>query len=380
MDGERDGFAYLEELKQKNRGTVPSFSSFAMYLEEKARKQGVPLSGQFELTPLCNFRCGMCYVQLNGNQLSQPLLSADQWKELMSAASGAGMLRATLTGGECLAYPCFEEVYEHLQSLGCEVTVMTNGSLLDEQRVAYFLQHRPGMICITLYGNSEEAYERVTGCRAFEKTVSHIWAVRAAGLPLELSVTPNRLLGEDVFETIRLAKELSPAVRVNAWLTAPREETGRSEQAADLTEDDYIRIFRFRNELDGIPCIECPAEKLPRPGGPVLEGTAHGLQCGGGRSSFSISWKGVMSPCNELEMIKAYPMKTGFDPAWRIVHEAAVQWPRAKACEGCAYEEACVKCAGRLIQFCHPGERSPRLCEQILRFVQHGIYRIPDCE
>ena len=46
MDGERDGFAYLEELKQKNRGTVPSFSSFAMYLEEKARKaeQGLPLA------------------------------------------------------------------------------------------------------------------------------------------------------------------------------------------------------------------------------------------------------------------------------------------------------------------------------------------------
>ena len=32
------------------------------YLHSKAIKMGIPISGNFELTSRCNFRCEMCYV------------------------------------------------------------------------------------------------------------------------------------------------------------------------------------------------------------------------------------------------------------------------------------------------------------------------------
>ena len=374
-----DGFAYLEALRKQADGAAPGFSSFAMYLEQKARKQGIPLSGQFELTPLCNLNCRMCYVHLTGEQMPHPLLTAEQWNGLISQACRAGMLRATLTGGECLSYPGFQAVYEHLQSEGCEVTVMTNGTLLDERWMDFFLRHRPGLICVTLYGDSEDAYERVTGQRAFKTTVSHIRALREAKLPLQISVTPNRLLGEDVYGTIRLARELCPSIRVNASLTQPRPETGRADQVTDLDDEAYIRIFRFRNELNGIVCKEFPADQLPKPGGPRHEGKICGLLCGGGRSSFSIDWQGVMSPCNELEMVRAFPFRDGFEQAWQFIHQAAEQWPRAIECDGCAYSPVCEKCAGKWLQFSKPGVRSPALCERTMHYVQQGIYSIPEC-
>lgn len=380
MDETRDGFAYLETLRRNGQGMQPSFSAFAQYLDTKARAQGVPLSGQFELTPLCNFQCRMCYVQMAGSQLSQPLLTADQWKDLMAQAVEAGMLRPILTGGECLAYPGFREVYEHLQALGCEITLMTNGALLDQTWVDYFLRRRPGMICITLYGDSNEAYQRVTGHAAFDTVVRNIRAIREAGLPLTISVTPNRYLGEDVFGTLRLAKELCPALRVNAWLTDPRGETGRDGQIGDLTQSDYIRIFRYRNQLEGIPCTEYPLDQLPPTGGPSREGSPRGLTCGGGRSSFSVDWKGVMSPCNELEMIRAYPLRDGFGPAWAIINRAANEWPRAIECEGCAYAPICVRCAGRTLRYTKPGTRSTALCGETLQMVHQGVYRLPECE
>ena len=31
----------------------------------KARRECIPINGLFELTPLCNFRCRMCYVRLD---------------------------------------------------------------------------------------------------------------------------------------------------------------------------------------------------------------------------------------------------------------------------------------------------------------------------
>ena len=380
MNGSGDGHAFLKELREKDRKRKPSFSDFTDFLEEKARAQGVPLDGQFELTPLCNFRCGMCYVHLTEAQMCRPLLTAAQWNDLITQACRKGMLRATLTGGECLTYPGFRAVYEHLESLGCEVEVFTNGALLNERWLEYFSRRPPAGIHITLYGDSEDAYQRVTGHRAFETVLGHIRAISEAGLPLRINVTPSLLLGEDVFGTIRLARELCRNVTVNAMLSAPRPETGRSEQVLDLDEDFYIRIMKYDQELQGIRIPPCPAGGLPAPGGPECGKVCLGLRCGGGRSGFNINWQGVMNPCNMLETVQAYPLEIGFEAAWRQINQAANNWPRASACEDCAYAGVCDSCAGRVLRFAEPGEWPHALCERTKRFVLQGVYASPDCE
>lgn len=50
------------------------------------------------------------------------------------------MIGATLSGGECLTYPGFKELFLYLHSLGCEVSVFINGILLDQEWVDFFRQ------------------------------------------------------------------------------------------------------------------------------------------------------------------------------------------------------------------------------------------------
>ena len=375
-----NGFEFLKALKERTPRESTGFSEFSSFMEGKARKMGIPLNGQFELTPLCNFRCGMCYVRLSEGQMSQKLLTPEQWKDLMSQAVEAGMLSATLTGGECLSYPGFKEVYEHLQHLGCDVDVLTNGSLLDEDWIRYFKEHRPGGIYITLYGDSEDAYERVTGQRTFGKVFKNLRKIKDEGLPLWISVTPCRELGEDVFGTIRLARELTRNMRINHLLFLPREETGRVPDFADLDADFYIRILKFLNELKGVHLDTCPAECLPAEGGPDPDKVIYGVPCGGGKSGFSVNWKGTMNPCNELQGIKAYPLETGFAEAWRQIREAVERWPRSSACDGCAYEDVCESCVGQMADFAEPGTWPRALCERTKHFVLEGVYPVPDCK
>ena len=256
----------------------------------------MPLNGQFELTPLCNFDCKMCYVHLDGDQLKgREILSVPVWKELMIQAWKAGMVKAALTGGECLAYPGFDELFLHLQSLGCEVPVMTNGLLLDEKRVEFFRKHRPACLQITLYGWNDDVYERVTGRRAFGTVLENVRRAMDAGLNVRLTVTPNRFLGEDVLETVRLGRGLAKDFHVNSAIFVPREETGRSHQRDDPDPDQYIRIARVMNEGKGRPLREIEAEKLPLIGGPHHTCAGRGLRCGGGRSSFVITWEKGLS-------------------------------------------------------------------------------------
>ena len=374
-----DGYGFLKALKEQTHRDQLTFSAVSTFLGQQARKMGVPLNGQFELTPLCNFRCGMCYVHLDPEQMCQPLLAPGQWKDLISQAVEAGMLHVTLSGGECLTYPGFREVYEHAQHLGCEVELFSNGFLLDADWVQYFKAHPPAGIHITLYGDSEDAYERVTGHRAFSTVVDNIRRLREENLPVRINVTPCQALGEDVFGTIRLAHQLSRNVLVNHLLSEPRSETGRAHSVQDLDDDIYIRIMRFQNELKGIRLQSCPAESLPAEGGPEPEGVRLGLLCGAGRSGFNLDWKGVMHPCNELECIAAYPLETGFAEAWSQIRKEAALWPRAAACEGCAYEPFCESCVGRVAAFAEPGNWPHELCKRTKRFVQQGVYPAPDC-
>ena len=128
MNGFRNGFEYLNKLRERTNTQDQPFYRYQNYLDMKAREKGVPLNGQFELTPLCNFDCKMCYAHLTPEQLQeQPIMSVPQWKDLMHQAWEMGMMKATLTGGECLTYPGFKELYLYLHSLGCEIIVLTNG-------------------------------------------------------------------------------------------------------------------------------------------------------------------------------------------------------------------------------------------------------------
>ena len=101
--------------------------------------------------------------------------------------------------------------------------MLTNGYLLDDRRIAFFRQHKPASIQITLYGWNNDVYERVTGQPAFDTVIENIRKAMDADLNVDLTVTPNRYLGEDVLETVRLGRCLDKGLVVNTNLFAPRE-------------------------------------------------------------------------------------------------------------------------------------------------------------
>ena len=376
-----NGFQYIEQLR-KNTGVKKNrFQELERYIGIKAREKGVPVTGQFELTPLCNLNCKMCYVHLSEEQMNgQSVLPVEKWKHLMYQAWEAGMITASLSGGECLTYPGFDEIYLYLHSLGCEVSVLTNGLLLDDKRIRFFMDHMPAFIQVTLYGWNDDIYERVTGRRVFETVKNNVMRALEAGLPLHLTLTPNIYLGEDLLETIRIAKQLCKKVIINNCFSIPREETGRSGQWDDVETELYIRAYQYSRKLDGYESIGIDEKMLPPSGGPCHETKECGLQCGGGRSSFMIDWKGTMMPCTDLLQICAYPLKDGFANAWLQVNKAANNWPRVPECIGCAYEKVCTTCAANMLKYAEPGKLPSAVCNRTKEMAKNGIVQIPECE
>ena len=66
----------------------------------------------------------------------------ETWKKLIDDAHDAGMIYASLTGGECLTYPGFDDVYLYLRTKGIVPGILSNGLLMNEKRVQFLKKYR----------------------------------------------------------------------------------------------------------------------------------------------------------------------------------------------------------------------------------------------
>lgn len=364
----------LRQLDAQNITDHRRYKAVQRFLDSKARERGVPLSGTFELTPLCNLDCKMCYVHLNKEQMKgAQLLTTDQWKDIMQQAIDAGMMYATLTGGECLTYPGFKELYLFLRSKGIETAILSNGLLMDAEMVDFLKANPPALIQVTLYGASEEGYERVTGRRVFARVMENIKRIRDAEIPITIAVTPNAYM-TDGEEIIRLLHGEGLGYNINPGIIQPREETGR--MTADAEIELYVSLLKLQRELNGREIEpECEPESLPDIGGKQSE-SPKGVRCGAGRSSFSIDWRGGMKPCHTFPCGPLSVLETGFFEAWKRTNELANNYSRPAECEGCAYKGSCKHCVAEHASGAEAGHASPAICAWTQRMVAEGLLKL----
>lgn len=350
------------------------------YFSFQTRKKAVPYHGMFELTPLCNLNCKMCYVRLSPGQMGERrLLPAKTWIKIIDQAVEAGMMSASLTGGECLTYLWFDKIYLHMQALGIRTVVLTNGVLLDEERIRFFQRYPPALIQISLYGSSEEEYEQVCGARRFETVLANIKRAGEAKLPLFIAITPNRYLPDCGEALLRLVASLDIPYNINSCLFTPQPGTGREKDSVDMDLEAYIRLYTLRAQLNGITLSPVDPEELPEPA-EQSDKKVNGLLCGAGMNAFAIQWDGTMIPCSSLFHVREYPLQNGFETAWKTIHEASLRFPIPAECEACRYKSVCPACVAIHAQDAPPGHASPRQCLRARRLVESGLVRLSTLE
>ena len=366
----------IELVRILKKQGIPS-KDYSLYvnqlIERKARQYCVPLNGNFELTPYCNLDCKMCYVHLEGSQYRSGILTVAQWKSIIRQAYDLGMRRAALTGGECLTYPGFDDVYLYLKELGIDPGVMSNGILINEKRIEFFKKYPPRIIQISLYGSSDDAYERVTGHRVSHIVERHIRMLSDEGFTLKLAITPNSYMFEDIRALIEKAESFHVEYKINPRLNTPRENTGR--QAIDLTNDQYVELFKVIKDLNHKQLTPIDPEELPDESTSGIQ--KYGISCGAGRSTFSVYSDGSMGPCLALDNLKAFPLIDGFANAWKTINEMVSNYPVPLECSDCVYYERCLHCPALHKNILHSGHCNKAVCERTKAMISAGVYSLP---
>ena len=145
----------------------------------KAGAERIPLTGAFELLPICNFACKMCYVRKSRAEVEKAggLMDGKRWLEIAEDAAKCGLLFPLLTGGEPFLYEDFQEVFAGMQDLGMQVSINSNASRIDQNMARWLGRHTPPRINITLYGASDALRKRriLSECEKCRPMAETVW-------------------------------------------------------------------------------------------------------------------------------------------------------------------------------------------------------------
>lgn len=323
------------------------------YLHSKGRRLGLPIAGNFELTARCNFNCPMCYVHMSEEQVraSGRELTAAQWLDIAQAAKERGMIFVLLTGGEPLVRPDFFEIYRGMKEMGLLISINSNGSMLRGEILEKFIQDPPVRFNVSLYGGSNETYQRMCGRPVYDQVKENLRTLRQAGIDvsLNLSITPYNkddlpMIYADAMELgvhVRASSYMYPPVRVNGEQFGCGNRLSATEAARCSVTWDELRFteeeFRIRAENTRKLVNEhkegCPVE------------SGEGVTCRAGSSSFWMTWDGRMLPCGMMTTPEVYPLEVGFDAAWEQLRAATAAIRLPSACVDCSHKELCGVCA-----------------------------------
>lgn len=321
-----------------------TYNEFLKRVSDNSFEHDVPSKGSFELTPLCNLNCKMCYVHLQDPTIKEKLLSGKQWISLIQEAIDTGIVRVLLTGGEAMTHPDFWEIYMYLIDHGVAVQLKTNGVLLNEENIQRFVKYPPFQIDVSLYGCNSESYVAVTGVDAFERVKNNIRNAIDAGLNIRLMITPSNYLYPWIEDTLKLARSFDVSVDVNSTLLEPNENTGRHKADFDISAEKYLNTLKMKDDIFLPDYHREEKVTLGKTNRPHV--SEKGLYCSGGRTGFAINWDGIMVPCLAFprNVLFSDAVQKGFRKAWQEVNSGVKNYVIPKQCHSCAYNEKCHFC------------------------------------
>lgn len=332
------------------------------YLLKKGAKNRIPIEGTFELTPVCNMSCKMCYVRKTMSEVNQEgrLLTAEEWISIAEAAQKQGMIYVLLTGGEPFLRTDLNVILKGLHGLGLLVSINTNGTLIDESVIKWLMKYPPARVNITLYGSSDDTYKKLCnnpyGFTQVSKAIDLLMKNNIS-VKLNCSLTPQNK--DDLRGIIKFASVRNLPLQISTYMFPPLRRDHKSygknnrftpEEAA--YQNAQIIKYKYGQDILGRYLDEIPvglkilenylSEETP-------EIIPKKMGCFAAKSSFWVNWKGDLTMCGMIPGKANKLLNKEFMTAWKTVVDEADQILLPKTCSNCPAFEICRPCPANAV-------------------------------
>lgn len=318
---------------------IPEFSreEFERELVRKWLAERIPLIGSMELDLRCNLKCHHCYRE--GDWPSN-VLETEEVIRILDQIADAGTLWLLFTGGEIFLRRDFFDIYEHALKRGLILTLFTNGTMLSEKIADGLAERPPHSIEITLYGYTQETYEKVTGVAgSYAKCYRGVELLLERGLHLRLKTIVMKTNRHEFMDMVRFADDRDVHFKWDTMINPnfngsmtpcnvrlSPEETVEMDFALPARFEEFRDLFERQKDLTSNRVIPC----------------------GAGSRTFHIDPYGYMKMCTLMrepefslrEMSFRQVWEEMFPPVYSRVHNPE------HPCTSCNLSSLCGKCPG----------------------------------
>jgi radical SAM protein with 4Fe4S-binding SPASM domain len=338
-----------------------SYSDFGRRLRRWMGGRREPITGSMELTFRCNLRCVHCYVA-NGHGAvpGEEELSLAEIKDILDQLADAGCLWLLLTGGEPLVRPDFLDIYLAAKQRGFLIALFTNGTLLTPEVADVLAEYPPFKVEITLYGRTQETYERITGVSgSYARCMRGIELLLERDLRLKLKTMLMTLNKHELWDIQAFAEELGVDFRFDPMMNAavdgshdPLQYRLSPQEVVAFDQADPQRMEEWREFCDRFVGVR------PDP--------RYRYTCGAGISTFHIDPYGRLSVCM-IAREPEYDLRRGtFRQGWDEALLETRYQPAGDeyACNTCPLISLCGQCPGYAqLEHGDPERPVPFLCQ-----------------
>ena len=126
----------------------------------------------------CNFKCRQCFSKFG----TEKLLPMEGWKKIVdNCIAGADVDEFNIAGGEPILYPGLAELVKYIRSKGIKVSLITNGSLMDEEWIKNYARLYE-TIDFSVDSLDDETNKKIGRCDRNGKTIPASRIVKLCGM------------------------------------------------------------------------------------------------------------------------------------------------------------------------------------------------------
>ena len=250
-----------------------------------------PLSVYFELTNCCNFNCPFCYINIPKEK--KVFLDTKSLLENIDYLTDNGMLFATLSDGECLLHKDFNIIYEYLCKKGILVNILTNGSLIDNEKIKLFKKYKPFKVEISIYGKDNVTYynNTIQDHIGFENIINNCKKLQDNNINVICKMPINNITSNSFFDVLYFTKKNDIPFYYSDELF--NKYSGEDNKQYLIKGSSKVKDFIKNNNLSYMSNLDlnyCGEKKC--------------FDCKAGKYSMIISYDNYIYPCFEFRQIK----------------------------------------------------------------------------
>lgn len=333
-------------------------------LREKAIQRHQLLMTTLELTYRCNLKCVHCYLTPNDPYRKE--MPTDEWIRAIREMTELGAMYIVITGGEPTLYPGFWDILEELKRQNILIRLFTNATTLDEEDIDRLILCGVRYVDVSLYGSDAATHEAVTGVPgSFDRTVTTIKRLKAAGVHLNLKASILRSNHQDINRLYRLMRSLGGLPLLTPNVT-PDNEGGLDPVSVSVGEEEIC--YLLEHFYQDYSKISRPVDPMPM-----------AMRCSAGFATLTVAPNGEVIPCVQLRVSMGNVQRNSLRRIW---HHSPVQYyvksltnVPSSDCANCELEGFCIRCPGLAqIETGSIWSRSPNAC-RYAAYIQTALER-----